>query len=434
MRFFILFLFLLFVFISCDNYAVLVAGSNSWINYRHQSDVYHHYQILKERGLKPENIIVFAYDDIANSVRNPLPGKVFNSPNGKDVYEGVVIDYFGKDVTPANFIAAITGETDSIKAQDERTTKKVLTSTENDNVYIFFSDHGSDNIIAFPSKYLYADELNSALLTMHEKKMYKELVFYLEACYSGTMFDKLLPTNISIYTTTAANTHESSYGEYCGSDAKVNGTLIDSCLGDEYSCRFMEDIDSRPGDSLKDYSMQEQYEYLVQAVKNSHVQQYGDLRIAQKSIYEFVNAQTKKVVRIVSNVIDLIFPAIELRKLEESSHKIDNANYRLEWYRMQAEIRNDRNSENEYYEEIAEEGRTRKLFEIFKKWFNLPERDYSDSIDYDCYRKVVKSYEDKCGMLIDRDFKFMTHIANFCAQDINPRKAANAFASICDKQ
>ena len=109
MRFTVLLYILLFVYISCDNFAVLVAGSNSWINYRHQSDVYHHYQILKERGLKPENIIVFAYDDIANAARNPFPGKVFNSPAGKDVYEGVIIDYFGKDVTPENFIAAITG-------------------------------------------------------------------------------------------------------------------------------------------------------------------------------------------------------------------------------------------------------------------------------------------------------------------------------------
>ena len=420
-------------FISCDNFAVLVAGSNTWSNYRHQSDIFHHYHILVDRGVKPENIIVFAYDDIANNSRNPFPGKVFNSPAGKDVYEGVVIDYFGKDVTPENFLAALTGDADAVSAKDARTTGKVLTSTEEDNVYIFFSDHGSDNLIAFPSKYLYSDELNSALLTMHEKGMYKELVFYLEACHSGSMFEKLLPTNISIYATTAANPRESSYAEYCSSDAKVNGTLIGSCLGDEYSCRFMEDIDSRPGDSLKNYTMQEQFEYLVKIVEGSHVQQYGDLEIAKKSIYEFVNAQTKKVIKIVSNVVDLIFPSIEIRNLEqEKSVKINNENHRLEWFRLQAEQSNDMEAENDYYEEIAQEGRTTKIFDIFKKWFNLPERDYSNNIDYDCYRKVVESYESKCGMLIDRDFKFMTHIANFCAQGINPRKAHSAFSSICE--
>ena len=53
---------------------------------------------------------------------------------------------------------------------DERTTGKVLTSTKDDNVFIFFTDHGSDNLIAFPSKYLYSDELIDTLNTMHEKK------------------------------------------------------------------------------------------------------------------------------------------------------------------------------------------------------------------------------------------------------------------------
>ena len=420
---------LLLTFISCDNFAVLVAGSNTWSNYRHQSDVFHHYHILLERGMKPENIIVFAYDDIARNSRNPFPGKVFNSPAGKDVYEGVVIDYFGVDVTPENFVAAMTGEADSVTKKDSRTTGKVLTSTENDNVYFFFSDHGSDNLIAFPSKYLYSDELNDALLTMHEKRMYKQLVFYLEACHAGSMFDKLLPTNISVYTTTAANPYESSYADYCGTEARINGTSIGSCLGDEYSRKFMEDIDARPGDLLKEYTMQQQYEYLVKAVTGSHVMQYGDLEIAQKSIYYFVSGETKKFLNFFKKAVNFILPNTDLN---EETMKINNENYRLEWFRMEAEQKNDMEVENEYYEEVAQEGRTTKIFQIFKNEFNLPARDYKDTINFDCYRKVVNAYEKKCGMLIDRDFKFMTHIANFCTRDISPEKAVDAFATICE--
>ena len=179
---------LLFAFISCDNYAVLVAGSYTYTNYRHQSDIFHHYHILVDRGINPNNIIVFAYDDIANAKKNPYPGQVFNIPDGKDVYAGVVIDYYGKDVTPENFLAVLTGNADAVSRTDERTSGRVLTSTGADNVYIYFSDHGSDNLIAFPSKYLYADELNEALNTMHEKNMYSELVFYLESCHSGCTF------------------------------------------------------------------------------------------------------------------------------------------------------------------------------------------------------------------------------------------------------
>ena len=35
------------------------------------------------------------FDDIANSVENPVPGKIFNRPKGPDVYAGVPKDYTG---------------------------------------------------------------------------------------------------------------------------------------------------------------------------------------------------------------------------------------------------------------------------------------------------------------------------------------------------
>lgn len=55
---------------------------------------------------------------------------------------------------------------------------------------------------------------------MHEKKMYKELVFYLEACFPGSMFE-VLPTNLNIYATTAANSRQSSYAEFCSPLEKI---------------------------------------------------------------------------------------------------------------------------------------------------------------------------------------------------------------------
>ena len=39
------------------------------------------------------------YDDIAHSKENPIPGKVFNRPDGKDVYQGCKASYTGKDVS-----------------------------------------------------------------------------------------------------------------------------------------------------------------------------------------------------------------------------------------------------------------------------------------------------------------------------------------------
>ena len=38
-------------------------------------------------------------------------------------------------------------------------TGKVVESSEYDNIFVFFSDHGAANLIAFPTKYLYANTL-----------------------------------------------------------------------------------------------------------------------------------------------------------------------------------------------------------------------------------------------------------------------------------
>ena len=70
-------------------WAVLVAASRGWDNYRHQADVCHAYQVLHGHGVPEDNIIVMMYDDIAYNQRNPYQGKIFNRPNGSDVYKGV---------------------------------------------------------------------------------------------------------------------------------------------------------------------------------------------------------------------------------------------------------------------------------------------------------------------------------------------------------
>jgi legumain len=50
---------------------------------------------------------------------------------------------------------------------------------------------------------------------MHKEKRYDRLVFYLETCESGSMFENILPDNIGVYAMTAANASESSFGTYC---------------------------------------------------------------------------------------------------------------------------------------------------------------------------------------------------------------------------
>ncbi|THD18676.1 Legumain [Fasciola hepatica] len=128
------------------HWAVLVAGSNGWGDYRHQADVCHAYQLLRKNGIPPENIITMMYDDVANDPKNPFPGKLFNDYKHVDVYAGVKIDYRGQDVTPDKFLRVLKGD-----RKLKESGFKVLESGPEDNVFIYFSDHGSPNILVFPS-------------------------------------------------------------------------------------------------------------------------------------------------------------------------------------------------------------------------------------------------------------------------------------------
>ena len=142
-------------------------------------------------------------------------------------------------------LAVITGNVSGVPEG-----KGVLTSTHNDHVLINFVDHGGPGTIYFPDFIPFqAVTLNAGLQTMYSKKMYSKLVFYLEACEAGSIFDKQLPNNTNIYAVTASNTDESSWGTYCPGEeddnggAMVDGVDIDSCLGDLFSVNWMEDSD-----------------------------------------------------------------------------------------------------------------------------------------------------------------------------------------------
>ena len=276
-----------------ENWAVLACGSTGYMNYRHQADVFHVYQSLLKRGFSKEHIILFAYDDIAYSPRNPFPGQVFNRPDGPDVYEGVSIDYSDYNVNPETYISVLKGDNKNGKL------RKVLNSTENDNIFLYFVDHGIAGAIVFPdNKFLYADELEETFKFMKDKKMYKNIIFYLESCYSGSMFNNINP-DLNVYSITAASPSEQSLATYCYPQDYVNGQEMHTCLSNEFTSNWLDDSDSRiffeesqeTKDSKCEYSSHDQFLYTKDKTKNSHVQEYGDLSVGDLPITYFQSSK-----------------------------------------------------------------------------------------------------------------------------------------------
>jgi legumain len=49
-----------YIYIYAENFAIVVAGSTGWINYRHQSDVFHAFKLLSERGFDSDHLVCMA--------------------------------------------------------------------------------------------------------------------------------------------------------------------------------------------------------------------------------------------------------------------------------------------------------------------------------------------------------------------------------------
>uniref|UniRef100_A0A5S6R4Q7 legumain n=1 Tax=Trichuris muris TaxID=70415 RepID=A0A5S6R4Q7_TRIMR len=255
-------------------WALLVAGSNEWWNYRHQADVCHAFQILRNHGVPEERIVVMMYDDIAYNKENIWKGKIINHPKGKDVYNGVPKDYTGKDVTPKNFRNILLGLKEELRGIGS---EKIIDSGPNDHIFINFVDHGARGLLAFPDNEMTVGELNETLWQMYERKRYGKMLIYVEACESGSMFHHTLPSDIEIFATTAANGHESSYA--CFYDK-----TLDTYLGDCYSVNWMENSDRA---NLNEETVEDQFKLVKKETNTSHVKQFGDQTVAKLPLAEF---------------------------------------------------------------------------------------------------------------------------------------------------
>ena len=97
---------------------------------------------------------------------------------------------------------------------------KSIKSGPNDHIFVYYSDHGGPGVLAFPIAYpplnvLKATDLVETIKDMHTQGKYGKMLLYIDACYSGSMFEGLLPDDINVYAVTAANATQESYSCFC---------------------------------------------------------------------------------------------------------------------------------------------------------------------------------------------------------------------------
>ena len=120
--------------------------------------------------------------------------------------------------------------------------------------------------------------------------MYSELVFYIEACESGSMFPKLRKDQ-RIYAVTASNATDSSYAAYCSPNNKILGHDMGTCLGDQFSVAWMEDTEAN---ELSIETLATQFETLKARTTKSPVQKFGQESVMNDVIGEFLGTFSER--------------------------------------------------------------------------------------------------------------------------------------------
>lgn len=235
-----------------DRWALLIAASKGWTNYRFQADLFAMYQLLRQHGYYDDHIVLICQDDVARHKNNPYQDALYVSESGPNVYDQSAIDYCLDSLTPNDIADILNG-----KASERL--PKVINSTANDNLFIFWTGHGS------PGSMDFGGTQTMTYLKMKEilqQTPHRKMLFAIESCYSGGLgqYCEGLPGTLFI---TAATPYESSHAD--GWSEQVGVYLTNG-----FTRGFQEAINRNPAVSLRDL-----YYTLATNIAGSHVKIYN---------------------------------------------------------------------------------------------------------------------------------------------------------------
>ena len=188
------------------------------------------------------------------------------------------LDYSGEDVNLKNFLSVLTGNKKDASG-------KVLESGEEDDIFLYFADHGAYGMVSMPTDYLDAPTLKKTLVTMHEKRLFKNMLIYLETCYSGSMFQDYLPQDLGVMAVTASNSTQPSYACFYDETLKT-------FLADVFSYSWMENSEQR---NHKSESILDQILYVTNRTADySQTSVFGNSEMKQLKIGQFQGSYEPK--------------------------------------------------------------------------------------------------------------------------------------------
>jgi glycosylphosphatidylinositol transamidase (GPIT) subunit GPI8 len=225
------------------------------------------YHFLKAKGYDDDHILLIMADDIAYNERNPLQGVVRREVSGKNLYEGVQIDYRLGDLTLNDLKQILTGE----PSEEFPVT---LRSSANDNVLFFWSGHGTQQGWEWKdTEDVSADFARSMFSEMQFRKMFA----IIETCYSGSVAQGCAGVP-GLLLMTAANPYETSKADAFDNELQVY-------LSNTFTSSILSQLERNPQTIL--YNL---YLHAFDKTNGSHVMvynpdYYGNLYLNNMSEY-----------------------------------------------------------------------------------------------------------------------------------------------------
>ena len=249
---------------------------------------------------------------------------------------------------------------------------------------------------------------------MHSDNKYSKMVLYVEACESGSMFNKILASNLNVYAVTASSPFESSYACYEDKYAKTY-------IGDCFSNHWMENSDSSDWASV---TLQAQFNAVQDATNTSTVCAYGDTSIATMTLAQFFGVSgsspappraPRRLSSLSESVSSRDVPIkILQRKVESASTSSDAALAQAE---LDAELAARAFVDQRFtvIASILTAGDEAAAAQLLAPPRGSSCTDPSAVSDFACAEHAFNSYSSTCGGFTDYSLKYFQVLRSACA-------------------
>lgn len=260
-----------------DQYAVLVQGSDGFINYRHQADVLNIYQALRRGGYPDDHIILITDATMAAQSRNPEPGVIRTAPDGPDLLSGssvgsgisaAIVDYDSRDLSASDIADILAGRASS-------RLPVVLPQDAGNNVLFYWSGHGRSQSQGGADEFVWRDTragqgfTASMLRETAEQMQFRKLLIAAEPCY-GERVIRAVEGLTGVLAMSGASAAEQSWADHWNNDARI-------WMCDRFSLNLVNCLTDNPQSNFRDIFL-----YCAQHTLGSHAKivnaaNYGNL-------------------------------------------------------------------------------------------------------------------------------------------------------------